>query len=74
MEFNIRVVNMPGQNELNVINFIATEVDTSNQILSVSVKDGHFHIFSDFGSITSFYDYQYELGQDYNIVIQQSGN
>ena len=68
--FNIRVVNVPENSELNIIDFIATETDINNQILLVSVKDGHLHISANFGNA---YDYQYELGKDYNIIIQQSG-
>ena len=42
----------------------------NNEILLASVKDGNLHISANSNNV---YDYEYELGQTYNIIIQYSG-
>ena len=70
VEFNIRVVNTQTASELNVINFIRTEEDVNNHILLASIKDEKLHISANFGHV---WDFDYELGEEYNIIIQHSG-
>ena len=49
---------------------ITAEADITNEILLASVKDGNLHISANSNNV---YDYEYELGQTYNIIIQYSG-
>ena len=69
VEFNIRVLNMPnGNNIYNVLHL--TETDAIHPNLMVSVRNGKVQISSE-GSIK--YEYPVEIGQEYNIVIEQIG-
>ena len=70
VEFNIRVVNMPnGNNIYNALHF--TDTDASHHNLMVSVNNGNIQISSEDSRYS--YEYQVEIGQEYNIVIEQNG-
>ena len=70
VEFNIRVFDMPNGNKIyNALHF--TETDANHHNLMVSVKNGKIQISSEGGKY--LYEYQVEIGQEYNIVIEQNG-
>ena len=72
VEFNIMFMNIPQENGIyNILH--VTEVDSvgSEHNLLVSVKNGNLHISSNDGRF--IYDHQFEIGQDYNIQIEQTG-
>ena len=72
VEFNIHLLNTPNGNGIyNILH--VTEVDSvgSEHNLLVSVKNGNLHISSNDGRF--IYDYEFEISQEYNIIIEQTG-
>ena len=72
VEFKIKFKNNPqGNGVYNILHFTELDSTDSDHNLLVSVINGNLHISSNDGSF--IYNHQYQIGQDYNFMIEQTG-